>query len=94
VTGLDSVDVPRRNGELAFDAPWQSRAFGLAVAVVETSFAKDWEVFRRRLVAAIAADEERPYWESWTLALEELLVAGGLVTADELDRVTTSSGSR
>ena len=33
VSGLDGVDVPRRNGELAFDAPWQSRAFGLAAAV-------------------------------------------------------------
>jgi hypothetical protein len=64
VSGLDGVDVPRRNGELVFDAPWQSRAFGMAAAVVETRFGKDWGPFRSDLIAAIAADEERPYWEA------------------------------
>jgi nitrile hydratase accessory protein len=88
VSGLDGIDVPRRNGELAFDEPWQSRVFGMAVAVVETRFGKDWEPFRSQLIAAIAADEERPYWESWTAALEELLVSAGLVSADELAAVT------
>lgn len=86
MSGLEVVGVPRRNGELAFDAPWQSRAFGLAAAVVETSFANDWEPFRTRLIAAIAADETRPYWESWTLALEDLLVTTALVSADDLER--------
>ncbi len=85
MSGLDGLDVPRRNGELAFDAPWQSRAFGIAAAVVETRFGKDWEPFRRRLIAAIAEDDDRPYWESWTVALEELLVSAGLVSAEELD---------
>lgn len=84
MTGIDDVELPRRNGELAFDAPWQSRAFGLGVAVVETCFGRDWEPFRRRLIASIAADEHRPYWESWTIALEELLLAAGIVTADDL----------
>ena len=87
MSGLDGVDVPRRNGELAFDAPWQSRAFGMAAAVVDTRFGKDWGPFRSELIAAIAADEERPYWESWTAALEELLVSTGLVSADELAAV-------
>lgn len=89
MSGLDVVGVPRRNGELAFDAPWQSRAFGLAAAVVETRFGKDWEPFRTRLIAAIAADEERPYWQSWTVALEDLLVTTGLVSADDLARMPT-----
>lgn len=88
MSGLDGVDVPRRNGELTFDAPWQTRAFGLAAAVVETRFGKDWEPFRTRLIAAIAADEERPYWESWTVALEDLLVTAGLVSADDLGAVS------
>lgn len=87
MSGFDGVDVPRRNGELAFDAPWQSRAFGMAAAVVETRLAMDWEPFRRELIAAIAADEQRPYWESWTVALERLLVSTGLVSADELAAV-------
>ena len=87
MSGVDVVGVPRRNGKLAFDAPWQSRAFGLAAAVVETRFGKDWEPFRTRLIAAVAADETRPYWESWTVALEDLLVTTGLVSADELRQV-------
>jgi hypothetical protein len=68
---IDSL--PRRNGELAFDAPWQSRAFGLAAAVVENALGGDWEPFRQQLVAAIADDPERPYWHSWIVALEHVL---------------------
>ena len=90
MSGLDGVDVPRRNGELAFDAPWQARAFGLAAVVVRTRFDEDWEPFRTRLIAAIATDEARPYWESWTAALEDLLATSGLVSADDLEQLTPS----
>jgi hypothetical protein len=76
---------PRRNGELVFDAPWQSRVFGLAAAVVETCFDGDREPFRQGLIAAIAADPDRTYWESWTAALEELVVTAGLVSPDAVD---------
>jgi hypothetical protein len=72
---LSGLDAPRRNGELAFDAPWQSRVFALAAAVVENAFGGDREPFRQQLVAAIAADPSRPYWESWTAALEALVQA-------------------
>ena len=41
-------DVPRRNGELVFDAPWESRAFGLVAAYLEST-GQSWEVFRARL---------------------------------------------
>ncbi len=70
---LAEMDLPRRNGELAFDTPWQSRVFGLAAAVVEHAFGGDREPFRRQLVKAIAAEPGRPYWESWTAALEALV---------------------
>lgn len=69
---------PRRNGELVFDAPWQSRVFGLCAAVVETCFDGDREPFRQQLIAAIAAEPDRPYWDSWTLALQQLVVDAGL----------------
>lgn len=91
MNGLEDVGVPRRNGELAFDAPWQSRAFGLAAAVVDTRFGKDWEPFRTRLIAAIAADQTRPYWESWTAALEQLLEATGVLSAEDLAQVSARS---
>lgn len=83
-----ALDAPRRNGELAFDAPWQSRAFGMAAAIVETRLGKDWEPFRKRLIAAVAADEARPYWESWALAFEELLVEEGLVSSSDLEALS------
>jgi hypothetical protein len=70
---LQDLDLPRRNGELAFDAPWQSTVFALAAAVIEHAFGGDREPFRRQLIAAIAAEPGRPYWESWTAALEVLV---------------------
>lgn len=70
---LSSLDLPRRNGELAFDAPWQSRVFALAAAVVDHAFDGDREPFRQQLIKAIAAEPERPYWDSWTVALETLV---------------------
>jgi hypothetical protein len=76
VTGtlsLSDLDLPRRNGELAFDTPWQSTVFALAAAVVEHAFGGDREPFRRQLIKAIAAQPDRSYWESWTTALEALV---------------------
>jgi hypothetical protein len=70
---LWDMDLPRRNGELAFDAPWQSTVFALAAAVIEHAFDGDREPFRQRLIDAIAAEPGRPYWESWTAALEALV---------------------
>ena len=70
--GLLDLDLPRRNGELALDAPWQGTVFALAAAVVEHAFGGDREPFRQQLIAAIAAEPGRSYWESWTAALEAL----------------------
>jgi hypothetical protein len=70
---LAELDLPRRNGELAFDAPWQTTVFGLAAAVVEHALGGDREPFRRQLITAIAAQPDRPYWENWTTALEALV---------------------
>ena len=54
--------------EAAFDEPWQARLFALTQAVVEG----DREDFRQRLIAAIAEDQDRGYWESWLAAFEDL----------------------
>jgi hypothetical protein len=70
---LSDLDLPRRNGELVFDAPWQSMVFALAAAVVEHAFGGDREPFRQQLIGAIAAEPGRPYWQSWTAALEALV---------------------
>ena len=71
--GLAGLDVPLRNGGLAFDAPWQSTVFALAGAVIEHALDGDREPFRQQLIKAIADMPDRPYWESWTVALEALV---------------------
>ncbi len=45
---------PRSNGELAFAAPWESRAFGMAVTLHEAG-AFTWPQFQAALIARIAA---------------------------------------
>ena len=47
---------PRSNGELVFEAPWESRAFGVAIALHDAG-AIDYEEFRARLIAEIAEHE-------------------------------------
>ena len=71
-------DIPRSNGELVFDAPWESRAFGLAAAYLEAS-GQDWAAFRAHLMAAIAdLPDATPYYEAWVVALDRLLATDGL----------------
>jgi nitrile hydratase accessory protein len=86
---------PRRNGELVFDAPWQGRAFGMAVGVV-ARLGLEWKVFQERLIAAIAADPAAPYYDCWVAALERLMLDYGAVTAEELNaaRETVRAGTR
>jgi nitrile hydratase accessory protein len=83
--GLDTL--PRDNGELVFAAPWEARALALAVALVER-LALPWGAFRLCLIDAIADAPDRPYYESWAVALEALVVAVGLTTPAALDAAT------
>ena len=64
--------------EAAFEAPWQARAFALAVTTVE-GLRLPWTAFQRHLVAAIAVDPDRPYYESWVTALEDMVAEHGVV---------------
>ena len=77
--------LPRANGEIVFSAPWEGRVFGLAVALVN-AHGLEWDEFRRRLIAAIAAEPSRPYFESWAAALEALVVDLDLAGHSELAR--------
>ncbi|MDQ3106206.1 MAG: nitrile hydratase subunit beta [Actinomycetota bacterium] len=74
---------PRRNGELVFDAPWQGRAFGLCVAVLERE-GLGWDAFRPHLVAALAADPDADYYDAFGLALEEFVTERGLTAQSAL----------
>jgi nitrile hydratase accessory protein len=77
--------VPRRNGELVFEAPWQGRALGMALAVVER-LGLDWKEFQQRLVAEIGTHPEAPYYDCWLAALERLVLDHGVASATELER--------
>jgi nitrile hydratase accessory protein len=91
-TPFDNWSLPRDNGELVFDAPWQARALAIAVAVVER-LDLPWDAFRLRLMASIAEDPHRPYYESWSKALESLVVDMDLASAAALDAATPTERS-
>ncbi|MEW6268816.1 MAG: nitrile hydratase accessory protein [Thermodesulfobacteriota bacterium] len=81
--------LPRRNGELVFDAPWQGRAFGLALTLVQR-LGLPWREFQKHLIDVIAAQPGAPYYESWVAALERLVLERGLATTEELARAVAS----
>jgi nitrile hydratase accessory protein len=81
---------PRDNGELVFAAPWESQAFGVALALHDAGRI-DWEDFRRALIreigeweAAHPAGDGWNYYECWLRSLEQVVSANGLVGVDDL----------
>jgi nitrile hydratase accessory protein len=77
--------LPRHNGELVFEEPWQGRALGMGVVAIDRAGAS-WSDFRRHLASAIAArgaiDGESyatTYYGAWLDALEALLAERGLL---------------
>jgi cobaltochelatase CobN len=86
----EAAAVPRRNGELVFDAPWQGRVFGMAVALSERGLFP-WEEFRQALIREVAAAEGRGgdfrYYDAWLAAFEGVLAARGVVAPDEVEEV-------
>ncbi len=82
-----SAALPRDNGELVFDEPWEARALAMAVALTE-KLGLPWDEFRHRLMRAVADDPDRPYYQSWAVALESLVLSLDLATPDALDAAT------
>ncbi len=80
---------PRSNGELVFAQPWQSRVFGLTLALFDAG-RFEWPEFQKRLIAAIAeheaglADGEYDYYACWLEAFRRLAADKGWFTAAEL----------
>ncbi len=77
------------DGEPVFAQPWEGRAYGLALDVIER-LGLPWSAFRDRLIEAIAESSDRPYFESWVIALERLATTTG-VTVDDLDHQRLAS---
>lgn len=91
--------LPRRNGELVFDALWEGRVFGMAVAMHERGY-YPWREFRDLLVeeiaAADAAGDSSGYYQCFLAALERLALSRGLVSREELEARTAeyAAGAR
>ncbi len=82
---------PRSNGELVFAEPWEGRAFGLVMALVDRG-ALSYDVFRDALVARIAdweaapaAGEQWSYYRCWLQALEQVLAEQELIAPHDVD---------
>lgn len=81
---------PRDNGELVFATPWESRAFGVALALHDSGRI-EWEDFRQALITEIGewegthpSGEGWSYYECWLRSLERMVSGQGLVGAGEL----------
>jgi nitrile hydratase accessory protein len=69
-----------------FDADWQRRAFGLAVALSEFRHYA-WEDFQQELIASIGGWQGQPedargrweYYEHWVTALQAVVAEHGLL---------------
>ena len=89
---MTATEDPRRDDEPAFEAPWQARAFAIALSLTDRGEGDlPWDDFQARLVEEIERDgesieaSEDVYYEQWLRALERLLVDDGLVDPGELD---------
>lgn len=88
--------LPLGADDLAFDEPWQLRAFALAVAAHKAG-QYEWVQFQQALIASIGEWEgnrggtERSwsYFEHWVNAVETVLA-----NADQLNRATLESRVR
>lgn len=98
--------LPRKSGELIFQAPWEGEAFALAVALCERG-TYPWSEFQSHLITTLAATEEkqlppetRPtYYENWLTALEALLIEKSILSKARIERraawlARAASGSR
>ena len=87
----DAAALPRKNGELVFDAPWHGRVFGMAAAL-EERHVYTWDEFRERLIDRIAEAERGQdpfdYYACWLAAFEDILAKKGMALDPEISERT------
>lgn len=107
ISEVRAATEPPGEEDVAFDAPWQARAFALTVGLRrEDDF--PWDAFQTRLVEELetvagetepsggAENVETAYYEAWLAAFERLLLEEDLLDREELaERVAAfASGER
>lgn len=66
-----------------FTEPWHAQAFALAVGLHEQGrFA--WSEFADALASTVGSDPDGEYYASWLTALERVVVAHGLTSAEAI----------
>ena len=91
---------PRANGELVFAEPWESRVFGLTLALCDTG-RFEWSEFQSRLIDAIARREaeigdpkSHDYYECWLEAFRVLVTERGWLDAGALEALEFELAAR
>ena len=81
---LATLDLPRSNGELVFEEPWQARALGMGVVSLRSLGVTPSE-WAAALGAAIeehghdpAEDPAAAYYTAWITALERVFAERGV----------------
>ena len=95
------LEPPMVNGEIAFEAPWQGRVFGMARVLQEQGY-YTWDEFRAHLIAKIGdwdrsagADEaDYFYYDHFLAALQALLEEKGMVAPGELQNRSSELAAR
>ncbi len=98
--GLDAgLQPPMENGEVVFEAPWQSRVFAMAVSLHESGVFP-WSEFQAQLIEVIASADAQPgdgeyaYFDHFAAALQELLLHKGVLENSALDARTAAFADR
>jgi nitrile hydratase accessory protein len=98
--GDGPASPPRQNGELVFAAPWESRLFGLTMALHRSGLF-EWDEFRRLLIEEIeswqrvhASAGAWSYYERWQAAFERLLASKDVCARAELGERAASLAQR
>ena len=78
----ESPAIPRDRDGPVFAEPWEAQAFAMAVKLNEAGVF-GWSEWAETLGAELKAAPERPYYESWLVALERLAEAKGVTSPEE-----------
>lgn len=92
----ESIAPPMANGEVVFDAPWQSRVFAMARALCEQGMFT-WDEFREQLILQIGTctnEESFQYFVHFFDALTFLLQKKRLFSEDELVALSEQFAAR
>jgi hypothetical protein len=86
---LDNLpNLPRINGELVFNSPWEARLFSMTL-LLRKNESSQWTDFVGIVSFPEPNADKSPYYERWLTALEHTIIQSGLITGQELDRRTT-----